>query len=108
MLRVSEHLPSLYTGSFVSEFCFWCLDIKPVLLLLSYCVDKSLFGGGELRRLAFSSAAELVVLVYEALFFSTQVTAQEDGQPQSKQVRRPSGCLVARDQPVTMNMFKTT
>lgn len=61
------NLPSLYTGSFVSEF--WFLE-KTILLLLSYCVDRSLFGGGggDLRKeIAFSSAEELFVLVYDIL-----------------------------------------
>lgn len=100
------NLPSLYTGSFVSEF--WFLE-KTILLLLSYCVDRSLFGGGgwSKKRNSVQLSRRAICACLWHSTFPAQVTTQKDHEPQSKQVRHPSSCPDARNQAVTTNIKPT-
>lgn len=89
---ISLHLPSLYAGSFVSEFYFWFLE-KTILLLLSYCIDRSLFGGGRSKkRNSVQLSSRAVCACWWHSTFPAQVTTQKDRESQSKQVRQPWSC----------------
>lgn len=60
-------LPAIFIHWLLCEFYFW-FQKNAILLLLSYYVDRSLFGGGQSKeKVAFSSAVELFVLVYDIL-----------------------------------------
>lgn len=101
------HLPPLYTGSFVSEFC--SLEGKkknnnPVSFELLYREQPVSGWGWSMSSVQLSGRAVCTCWWHHA--FPAQVTTQKEHQPQSKQVRRHLKCpAVSKKRAVSPNLL---